>query len=355
LLMKIFDGLEGQEFDIQKYMFSYTMDSFGKIAFGYAMGNLTGEDTTFGAAFDKAHELALKHFFTTMKVRMLTQPLPPPFRTILTKINDICNPYWRAFWEQCRILDRFSYRIIQQRRAAQKPDEEASDLLGLMLGETDTEGQPYSDKMLRDIVLNFIIAGRDTTACTLSWLWYELGKPANRGVQERLQHEVDTALGKGLPSYDALGKMEYLRAVVYEVLRLHPIVPLTGLHCHADVVLPDGTPCPSNSRLFYSTYSMGRSEKIYGADALEFKPERWIPFKMPSQFEFPVFKGGPRVCLGMNMAIFEASLLTSLVLQKFNIALSDGHDYTYGLKVTMSVLDRTEGKEQVLVRLTHRK
>merc|ERR1719189_912390 len=68
---------------------------------------------------------------------------------------------------------------------------------------------------------------------------------------------------------------------------------------------------------------MGRNEAVY-QEPLAFKPARWIPFTAPAPHEFPVFQAGPRMCLGMDMAIFEAKVLTVMLLQCFNFELKPG-------------------------------
>ena len=92
-------------------------------------------------------------------------------------------------------LTRESLRVIGERRAAARADPAAfakqKDLLALFLGGVNEQGKPYSDKELRDVVLNFVIAGRDTTACTLTWCLFILA--THPEVQAKLQTEVDAA------------------------------------------------------------------------------------------------------------------------------------------------------------------
>eukprot|EP01065_Artemidia_motanka_P046882 TRINITY_DN71_c2_g1_i1.p1 TRINITY_DN71_c2_g1~~TRINITY_DN71_c2_g1_i1.p1 ORF type:complete len:570 (+),score=194.82 TRINITY_DN71_c2_g1_i1:90-1799(+) len=356
-LMKYFESVaDGQAVDVQRGMFAYTMDSFGKIAFGVDMGNLSGADSAFGEAFDGAHSSIFSFMFTNTKKLLMREVFPEPFGRVWEKA--FCQLPSQHYWEfkqHNATLNKYVYRVIKQRRS--DPDcGKASDLLGLFMGASDeVSGRRYTDEELRDVIMNFIIAGRDTTACTLSWMWYELGQPANAAVLQRLIEEVDTVLQGEEPTFAVLDRdMPYLRGVVYEVLRLHPIVPHTALVAVNDDTLPDGTPVPAGTRVFYDTYVMCRSEKTWGEDALQLKPERWIPFKRPSQYEFPVFKGGPRLCLGMNMAIFEASLLAAMTLQKFTFELEPGHDYGYSRQATISVYDKKADRAQLLVNVKKR-
>lgn len=97
--------------------------------------------------------------------------------------------------------------------------------------------QTLTDKYLRDVVLNFILAGRDTTACLLSWLCYELTLhpvcshccslfDVAQDVMSRLQSEVDTVLHGELPTYQNVQSLPLLQAALFEALRLHPSVPI---------------------------------------------------------------------------------------------------------------------------------
>lgn len=170
------------------------------------------------------------------------------------------------------------------------------------------DGKNLSDKHLRDLVLNMTIAGRDTTACTLSWMVYILTQ--NQDVQAQLCKEIDEKLQGRTPTLEDLNpkNMPYLNGVLYETLRLYPPVPEDEKVVTEDgLVYPDGTPVYKGTHLIFSPYSMGRNPKVY-PDPLKVVPTRWIPFKTPDPYAFPVFQAGPRFCLGKDMAQFEAKV-----------------------------------------------
>lgn len=94
-------------------------------------------------------------------------------------------------------------------------------------------------------------------------------------------------------------------AVFYETLRLYPPVPFEFKQCEQATTLPDGTFLPQNAVLVWCTWAMNRSRLTWGADADQFKPERWLEdgnLVSKTAFEFPVFNGGLRTCLGKKMA-----------------------------------------------------
>lgn len=214
---------------------------------------------------------------------------------------------------------------------------ERKDLLALFVQAE--EKQRFSNVYLRDMVLNFVIAGRDTTACLLSWLFYIL--TTNLEIQEELAAEIDARCPRGTtPTLKCLTatSMPYLNGVVYETLRLYPPVPTDNKQAFVDDVLPDGTPVPKGAILMFLPYAMGRDSALYSEPKVV-KPERWIPFVSPAPHEFPVFQAGPRICLGMDMAIFEAKIAVVALLQRYRFELLAGEQekITYSSTLTMSV------------------
>merc|ERR1712232_632987 len=111
----------------------------------------------------------------------------------------------------------------------------------------DDDGKPFAEKSkahdehVRDQLVNFLLAGRDTTACLLSWSFYELFRPGNEEILAKLRREIDAVLRGEAPTYSvARDGLPYLRAVLYETLRLHPVVPNLVLIAQEDDVLPGG-------------------------------------------------------------------------------------------------------------------
>jgi cytochrome P450 len=109
---------------------------------------------------------------------------------------------------------------------------------------------------------------------------------------------VDTAI------FNAMS-LPYAMAVFYETLRLYPPIPFEIRQCQETTTLPDGTLLPESSVVVWCIWAMNRSRIIWGEDADDFKPERWLEegqLKTKTAFEFPVFNGGTRMCLGKKMA-----------------------------------------------------
>merc|ERR1712151_195589 len=107
-----------------------------------------------------------------------------------------------------------------------------------------------------------------------------------------------------------------------EGLRLHPSVPLDFKQVLADDTLPNGTWVSRGSSVAYSTYSMGRSKRIWGEDAAEFRPERWLTMEhVPDAYMNPVFHAGPRECLGKRLAMVEVKTVIISIVRRVKFEL----------------------------------
>ena len=132
-------------------------------------------------------------------------------------------------------------------------------------------------------------------------------------------------------------RMTFLQNVLNETLRLYPSVPINLRFANKATVMPRGGGPDGNApvlirkgmSLTYSPYHMHRRKDLWGDDALEFKPERWASLELTEakwiKWAYLPFNGGPRVCLGKDMALMEASYGLARVIQAFpNLALPPG-------------------------------
>ena len=173
--------------------------------------------------------------------------------------------------------------------------------------------------IVADAALNFLSAGRDTTAQSLTWALYSLIRHPE--VVGKLRDEHASVLPKNQRLTATLlqsTRMPYTLAVFYESLRLYPPVPFELKQCLVPITLPDGTFLPMNSVVVWCIWAMNRSSQIWGSDAHLFRPERWLDgngkLVGKTAFEFPVFNGGPRNCLGKRMAeLLVCSVLVRLI------------------------------------------
>jgi len=329
-----------EEIDMQAMYFAYTLDSFCDIAFGVQLGIVQNKNSDFTRAFDWTQTLSEKRWYVPW-----------------WKINRFFGFSDEAsLHKHLNILNKFAYDVIASRRKeiAQNNGDVRSDLLSLFIKQTDNDGQPFSDQYLRDVVMNFVVAGRDTTAATLSWSTYLIAQHPD--IEEELFKEVDKlyleADEKEGP-YDAIQNNEFLHAVVSEVLRLYPPVPKDPKFAIKEDVWPDGSKIPAGCVVVYVPWSQGRIPEIWGPDATSFRPSRWLNngrFQAESPFKFSAFQGGPRLCLGKQVAYLEIKLMLAMLARKFRFRLVPDHPV---VPLTSITLPMAHGLKMTVERRQH--
>ncbi|KAJ3671887.1 hypothetical protein LUZ60_007966 [Juncus effusus] len=177
---------------------------------------------------------------------------------------------------------------------------------------------------IRDMVISFIVAGRDTTASALTWFFWSLSQ--HRQIEEQILNEINVMMKGGKFEIETGKKMWVLHAALCETMRLYPPVAWDSKFPLQDDVLPDGTRVKTGDRVTYFPYGMGRMERIWGKDCGEFNLERWLKMDDEnskkcgvSPFKYPIFQGGPRTCLGKDMAFVQMKFVASIVLQHFEL------------------------------------
>lgn len=334
--------------DLYRLFNRFTMDAFTEIGFGVKMNLLETEDEhPFQRALDRAQELIITRFVRPEWLWKLQRWLNVGAEAELKQVVNVLD---RTILDVVsKILERRVARLpgtVPQTEEDGRP--EFSDVVSLFVDNIDAiEDAELKAKIennpvfFRDVAMNFLLAGRDTTAQTLSWLFVELDKAPR--VPQRLRGE----LAKVLPSSDApsmsdLQQLVYLEAAIKETLRLHPPVPVNPKHVDRDVVLSDGTYLRKGTTVSLAVWAMGRMPFVWGDDAEEFKPERWIDratgkLISVSQYKFASFNAGPRLCLGMNLAMMEMKMVVAAVLQQFDVKLVPGQTITYVNSVSLPI------------------
>lgn len=135
--------------------------------------------------------------------------------------------------------------------------------------------------VIRSELLNILLAGRDTTASLLTNVWFILSQRPD--IWKLLQAEI-ARLDGALPTFEQLKDLKYLKAVLNESLRCHPIVPINSRQALEDTTLPLGGGPDGKSPFFikkggvvaWNLYVLHRRKDLYGDDAEEFRPERWL-------------------------------------------------------------------------------
>ncbi|KAH7863137.1 hypothetical protein Vadar_013771 [Vaccinium darrowii] len=301
-----------------------TLDSIFKVAFGVELDSMCGsseEGTKFSTAFDDSSAVTLRRYVDV-------------FWNIKKAVNIGAEAELK---KNIKVLDDFVYKLIRSKakQMDKLPNDDSSakkeDILSRFLQVHDETDPKY----LRDIILNFISAGKDTTAVSLSWFIYMLCKHPH--IQEKVAQEIKDATnikeGTDFEEFassireEALEKMQYLHATLTESLRLYPAVPVDAKICFSDDTWPDGFSVRKGNMVAYQPYAMGRMKFIWGDDAEEFRPERWLDqngiFQPESPFKFTAFQAGPRIFLGKEFAYRQMKIFSAVLLGFFMFKLSD--------------------------------
>ncbi|ETM44676.1 hypothetical protein L914_10111 [Phytophthora nicotianae] len=332
---------KGESFccDLQTLSTRFTLHSIFDVAFGLPLSEVKNADN-FAAHLDFANEHCAQRLFVKQHYKL--------FRWIM--------PSERKLRQCVRGIYAVSDAILLHRLGESEGKIQArSDLLSLFickareLAATSQEKERdesetsclLGPKILRSIIVTFIVAGRDTTAACITYCFYAIARHPQ--VQKRIVEELES-LKRSTDSsstpftFENVKNMRYLDAVVHEALRLYPPVPYNLKCAVKDDYLPDDTFVPAGVEIVYSPWYMGRNSAIWGDDPLEFRPERWLELtKHPSAYEFPAFQAGPRLCLGMNMAVLEAKFFLATTLRRYHITIAPGEtqERGYVLKSTL--------------------
>ncbi|KAJ9553940.1 hypothetical protein OSB04_017985 [Centaurea solstitialis] len=323
--------------DLQDILLRLTFDNVCMIAFGVDPGCLSPglPEIPFAQAFEAATEATILRFVTP---------------TLIWKVMRHLNlGSEKKLKESIKGVDNFADEVIRTRKKEVSLQTEEnklkSDLLTIFMGLKDEQGLPFSDKFLRDICVNFILAGRDTSSVALSWFFWLLDR--NPTVEERILGEIcrivkdrgdDSESENLIFRPEEVKKMDYLHAALSESLRLYPSVPVDHKEVVEDDVFPDGTILKKGTKVVYAIYAMGRMEAIWGKDCREFRPERWLRdgrFMSESAYKFTAFNGGPRLCLGKDFAYYQMKFAAASILYRYKVMVVENHPVKPKLALTM--------------------
>nr|AIE57505.1 MAH1 [Camelina sativa] len=224
-------------------------------------------------------------------------------------------------------VDEMLAKIISSRREeiSRGKRETSVDVLTYYINVDTTKYKylkPSSDKFIRDVVFSLLIAGRDTTSSSLlTWFFWLLSMHPQ--VMAKIKHEINT-------KYDPedLEKLVYLHAALSETMRLYPPLPFNHKSPLESDLLPSGHKVEAHSMILISMYALGRMRSVWGEDASDFKPERWISdegvLRHEPSYKFLVFNSGPRTCLGKHLALLQMKMVAVNIIQNYDFKIVEG-------------------------------
>ncbi|XP_038718459.1 cytochrome P450 94A2-like [Tripterygium wilfordii] len=306
--------------DLQDILQRFAFDNICKIAFGYDPEFLlpTLPPAEFVQAFEFCVKSSIERFtgifpFIWKIKRFFNVGSEKELRVNVSKVRDFAKNIIKEKKEELRF----------------KKSLESVDILSRFLSSGHSD-----ENFVTDVIISFIMAGRDTTSAALTWFFWLVSQ--NPKTEHEILKEI-TEKTETMTAYDEAKEMSYTHAALCETMRLYPPVPVDTKMAMEDDVLPDGTAVKKGMRVTYHPYAMGRLEELWGPDWEEFKPERWLEkdtdtkkwkFVGRDPYTYPVFQAGPRICLGKEMAFLQMKRVVAGVLRRFKVvpAAEDGVD-----------------------------
>jgi cytochrome P450 len=242
------------------------------------------------------------------------------------KSNGIPLPEWlptagnRKFKRTMAELEHAIYGVIARGREREEAD---GTLLSMLLSARDADtGAPLSDREIRNEVFTLFVAGHETTALTLTWLFTLLD--GRDDVIEKMRAEAERVLGDRDPGFEDYPQLSYIRQVVDETLRLRGPVAVNirtaladdnilGVKVHAgDQVMP----------FFWGAHR----HPDFWDDPLKFDPDRFSKERSSGRdnWSYLPFSGGKRVCIGNTFSLVETTLLLAMLVQRTDFRMVPG-------------------------------
>lgn len=309
----------GAPLDIQNYFFRITVDTATEFLFGQSAYSL--RDSNIGYEYEEQFE-GERDFYRAFNSAQET----------LSTRAWLQQWYWLHcpgyFKKDCKVVHNFADFYVKKALSflpeeLEKKSENSYTFLYELVKST------RNPKVLRDQLLNIMIAGRDTTAGLMSCTMFELAR--NPDIWQKLRQEIHDRFGSGQEArtsemtFESLKRCTYLKNVINEVLRLYPSVPVNYRFANKNTTLPRGGGKDGSKPVLIEKgecvgYLVGcthRNAKYFGKDSHVFKPERWDDKSLKPGWAYLPFNGGPRICLGQQFAITEASYIISRIAQEF--------------------------------------
>jgi cytochrome P450 len=219
------------------------------------------------------------------------------------------------FAQAFRSLGKIVMQVVARRR---KEAIKHGDILGLLLEARDRDsGQAMPDRQLVNEIMTLIVAGHETTASSLNWLWYLLSQ--HPAVEEKLSHELDGFRADEPLKLDDLPRFSYTRQVIDEALRLYPPGWLMTRKALADDHLGDYF-VPAGTEIYISPYFIQRNPALWEAPE-RFDPDRFGPDRPQDRHPLAMlpFSAGPRNCIGEAFARIEIQIHLMIVAKRLRL------------------------------------
>lgn len=324
--------------EIKGELMRYTVDVTAQLAFGYNMNTI-----------EKKEDVIQHHLEVIFPAifRRMNAPVPYwrfvklPADRKLDKSLGIVHSAMQG------IIDKTREQLVQHAALSNQP----ANFLQALLAASGPEN-PVSNQEIIGNVLTMLLAGEDTTAHTMAWIFYFMHIFPE--VQQKMQQEADVVLAgeNTLKNHDDAPRLRYMEAVALEAMRLKPVSP-TLFHDALEDVVIEGVEVPKGTGIFLQTQLAAIREEHF-SNAGKFIPERWMEDGCPAgnahnQRAFLPFGAGPRFCPGYQLAMLEIKSVLAMVCKNFEVSMETNPEQVN------EVLTFTMKPSDFFIRLTKRK
>lgn len=286
----------GATIEIDREAMALALEIVATALFG---SNLTDDMAKIGHALDVS--------IATFPFAML------PFSQIF---DEIPIPITRRFNAARDTLDGIVYRMMAEHRASGR---DTGDLLSMLMASCDDGDAGMNDKQIRDEALTILLAGHETTANAIAWTFYLLGRHPE--IEARLHAHLDTVLGDRDPTLDDVPKLEYVRALFAEVMRMYPPAWITARRALVDTHV-EAYPIAKDDIVIVSQFVTHHNAR-YWPDPDRFDPERFVSGMPDEKFAYFPFGGGNRLCIGERFAWMEGMLAIATIARRVRLVPLD--------------------------------
>ncbi|GMF10064.1 unnamed protein product [Phytophthora lilii] len=321
--------------NVAKLMRQFAMEVFAELGFGLQLGALRsrcGDSSDLEKAVDDIQK------------RVAERSRRPTVAWKLERLLDVGSE--AALSRSSAVVNTITFGAVEVKRKRRRDDSGCDnpiagsrvDMLDLLMGQKCSSKTSKDPEFLAEFVLSLVVAARNSMAHTLSKCLLCLAQHPEE--QEKLVRELQEGREEGMD----IRSLVRLEAVLKEALRLYPAKAFVRRRAREDVVLTDGTFVAAGTEVAMDIYGMARRENVWGSNSAQFRPQRWIDtasgkLRPTSSYKFNAFLGGPRACLGADIAMAEIKTVVAAVVAKFHLDA-----------VEPTVPKKNNGKDKTLTR-----
>ncbi|KAF8358442.1 cyp-13A12, partial [Pristionchus pacificus] len=317
--------LGGEQFNIHDFYCEYTMDTIGRLVMGQKESLYFNNPKVplIKQMFMRDFDLPIVH------LRYAFPWITPVLRKILLNVRNHLTAGFMHLRKE--IQDAVEERM--RTRELNPSSTDVSDFIDLFLNayedeqEVGVHGEEFklseakvSKSLTIDEVISqafvFILAGFDTTANALAYTSWLLA--CNPSVMRKCQEEIEDVCGEESISYEDINNLRYLEATCKETLRFYPLGAFANSRQCMNTTRIGDLEIEKGTDIAVDTFTLHFDEAIWGEDAKEFKPERWLEDRKVQQAAYLPFGAGPRICIGMRLAMMEEKMALAHLLRRFD-------------------------------------